>query len=78
MQGWVDNDTLILTFKQQHPKQGEIKEEWISKFSLKETRIIPKLVIREREIVFTNSFKFLPLVSKIGLSNCASRMEFSS
>ncbi len=53
MEGCVKDNMLILTFKQQHPKHGEIKEEWISKFSLKETRIIPQLVIREREIVFT-------------------------
>lgn len=53
MEGRVQDDLLILTFKQQHSEHGEIKEEWISKFYLKDTRIIPKLVIREREIIFT-------------------------
>jgi len=53
MEGHVKDNKLFLTFKQHHPKHGEIKEEWISTFTLKKTRLIPALVIREREIVFT-------------------------
>ena len=48
----IKDNNLFLTFKHHHPKHGNIKEERISTFSLKKTRTIPALVIRERETVF--------------------------
>ncbi len=53
MTGVVQDDTLILTFEQWHPDHGEIKEEWISTFYLQDTRLVPQLVMRQREIRYT-------------------------
>lgn len=53
MQADVKGSKLFLTFHHYHPKHGAIKEELISSFSLKKTRLIPDLIIREREIIFT-------------------------